>query len=119
MGWKRRYNTNKNPPQEIDTMRFFCGLKPVFLISKNSAYLFSEKGRDYFAKKIYPIQEYHRTKVRYVYQAMTNEDKWSEGDFISLPPGLCFGSMTPRYFKSSNPETQERIKLYIAKGWIE
>lgn len=118
MGWTKRYNPNKNPPQEINTIRFFCGLKPVFLINKNSAYLFSQKGRDYYAKDIYPPQEHHRRKIRYVYKAMTDEDKWSEGDFISLPPGLCFGAVTPRYFKSSNPETQKRIEEYKIQGWI-
>ena len=69
-------------------------------------------------KNIYPPQEQHRTKMRYIYKAMTDEDKWSEGDIISLPPGLCFGGVTPRYFKSSNPETQDRIKEYETQGWI-
>lgn len=118
MGWRRRYNKNKNPPAEINTIRFFCGLKPVFLLSKNSSYLFAVENGGVHAKDIYPIQENHRTKVRYIYKAMTDEDKWSEGDIISLPPGLCFGGVTPRYFKSSNPETQDRIKEYETQGWI-
>lgn len=115
MEWKKR-----NLPAEINTVRFFCGLYPVFLMSKDSSYLFAVENGGAHAKDIYPVSEHHeiRTRVRHVYKAMTDEDKWSEGDFISLPPGLCFGSITPRYFKSSNPKTIQIIKLAKEKGWI-
>ena len=111
MTWFRRYNPNKNPPQKINTKRFFCGLIPVLLISK-------EKEDGVNARNIYPIQKHHRTKIRYVYQAMTTEEKWNESDIILLPPGLCFGGITPRYFNSSNPKTAKRIEYYKKRGWI-
>ena len=116
MTWRRRYKNN--PPAKINTIRFFCGLKPVFLLSKDSSYLFAVENGGVHAKDIYPVSKYHRTKVRYIYKAMTDEDKWSEGDIISLPQGLCFGSISKRYFKSSNPKTILLIKLARAKGWI-
>ena len=104
-------------------IRFFAGLYPFELLSKN---------REEYPNAIEPYPPNliisKRGRHRWVFKALMDyisghsfykskiKQKWKKGDIIFLPPGLMFKHISSRYYGSKNPISIKIIKEYGKNG---
>jgi hypothetical protein len=109
----------KNPPAEIGSINFFCGIVPVKLLNKNPNSRSKKFPNIPQARQIYPIRAGVRHITRFAYEALSDfKNKWKKGDWILLPPGLVFKKVSPRYLNSSNESTQMKLEELRKEGYL-